>query len=74
MNNIKHVGRSVSHKQAGLHEREIAEFLGCYYGEGVAYLPKFGSKNMLSAANRLGFIDESGYITRMGRTLLARYF
>ena len=54
-------------------EAQIAALLEYRYGDGMVYLPRHQSHTLYSAAKRDGFIDEEGYLTRKGRTLLARY-
>ena len=54
-------------------EAQIAALLQYRYGDGMVYLPKHRSHTLYDVAMRDGFIDEEGYLTRKGRTLLARY-
>ena len=55
-------------------ESRIARILQYHYGDGLVYLPRGNSKELLSIAKDRGFIDSEGYITRKGRALLIRYF
>ena len=57
----------------GISERQIASILECRYGDGLVYLPKHKPNQLYCMAKKLGFIDMDGYLTRKGRTLLARY-
>jgi hypothetical protein len=43
------------------------------YGDGLVYLPKHKPQSLYSQAKQGGFIDAEGYLTRKGRTLMARY-
>ncbi|MBI4006586.1 MAG: hypothetical protein HY356_07940 [Gammaproteobacteria bacterium] len=58
-------------------EHQIAALLQCRYGDGLVYLPKNHTghiySHLYSMAQKLGFIDTEGYLTRKGRTLLARH-
>jgi len=54
-------------------ELRIARVLEHRYGDGMVYLPKEWPEQLLSLAKQFGFIDAEGYLTRKGRTLLARY-
>lgn len=54
-------------------EARIAQVLEHRYGDGMVYLPKEWPEQLLSLARQFEFIDEEGYLTRKGRTLLARY-
>ncbi len=54
-------------------EARIAQVLEHRYGDGLVYLPREWPEQLLSLAKQFGFIDEEGYLTRKGRTLLARY-
>jgi len=54
-----------------LEEQQMAELLECHYGDGLVYLPKTGSKQLLSTAKCGGFINTEGYLTRRGRMFLA---
>lgn len=54
-------------------EARIAQVLEHRYGDGMVYLPKEWPEQLLSLARQFGFIDAEGYLTRKGRTLLARY-
>ncbi len=56
-----------------LAESQIATILQYRYGDGLVYIPRHQSKSLYSQAKQLGFIDEEGYLTRKGRTLVARY-
>ncbi len=54
-------------------EARIAQVLEHRYGDGLVYLPREWPEQLLSLAKQFGFIDDEGYLTRKGRTLLARY-
>lgn len=54
-------------------EAQIADLLQYHYGDGMVYLPKYRFHSLYAIAKRDGFIDGEGYLTRKGRTLLARY-
>lgn len=54
-------------------ESQIAALLEDRFGDGLVYLPKNRSRALYSLARRHGFIDQEGYLTRKGRTLIARY-
>ena len=55
-------------------EQQIANLLEYRYGDGLVYLPKNFPNYLYSLAKNLGFIDPEGYLTRKGRTLLARNY
>jgi len=54
-------------------EARIAQVLEHRYGDGLVYLPREWPEQLLALAKQFGFIDDEGYLTRKGRTLLARY-
>lgn len=56
-----------------LEEKQIAELLECHYGDGLVYLARTGSRQLLSTAKNCGFISAEGYITYRGRIFLARF-
>ena len=56
-----------------LEERQMAELLECHYGDGMVYLPRTRSRQLLSIAKNGGFINTEDYLTRKGRMLLAHY-
>lgn len=55
-------------------EQQIASLLEYRFGDGLVYLPKNLPNHLYSMAKNLGFIDPEGYLTRKGRTLLARHY
>lgn len=57
----------------GTNEYQIAQLLEFRFGDGLVYLPKNRPKQLYSLAKEKGFIDREGYLTRKGRTLLARF-
>ena len=57
----------------GISERQIASILEYRFGDGLVYLPKHKPNQLYCMAKKLGFIDMDGYLTRKGRSLLARY-
>jgi hypothetical protein len=54
-------------------ESDIAKALEFRYGDGLVYLPKHQPENLFKLAAREGFVDQEGYLTRKGRSLLAKY-
>lgn len=54
-------------------ESDIARVLEYRYGDGLVYLPKHQPESLFKIAKTKGFIDQEGYLTRKGRSLLARY-
>lgn len=54
-------------------ENQIAALLQCRFGDGMVYLSRHLPSTLLDVAIRCGFVDAEGYLTRRGRTLLARY-
>ncbi|MEX2353884.1 MAG: hypothetical protein WD709_06820 [Gammaproteobacteria bacterium] len=59
--------------QPELPEAQIATILQYRYGDGLVYQPRHKSKSLYNEAVQSGFIDAEGYLTRKGRTLVARY-
>jgi hypothetical protein len=55
-------------------EQQIAMILEYRFGDGQVYLPRNNSNHLYFLAKKLGFIDIEGYLTRKGRSLLARYY
>jgi len=55
-------------------EQQIAAILEYRFGDGLVYLPRNSSNHLYSLAKKLGFIDIEGYLTRKGRSLLARHY
>lgn len=53
-------------------EHQIASILEYRFGDGLVYLPQNKPNHLYSLAKKLGFIDVEGYLTRKGRSLLAR--
>ncbi len=56
-----------------LEEEQMAELLECHYGDGLVYLPRTGSRQLLSTAKSGGFINAEGYLTRRGRMFIAHF-
>jgi hypothetical protein len=54
-------------------ESDIVKVLEYRYGDGLVYLPKHQPESLFKMAKIRGFVDQEGYLTRKGRTLLARY-
>ncbi len=54
-------------------ESDIVKVLEHRYGDGLVYLPKHQPESIFKMAKIKGFVDQEGYLTRKGRTLLARY-
>lgn len=54
-------------------ESDIAKVLECRYGDGLVYLSKQQPDSLFKMAKTKGFIDPEGYLTRKGRSLLAKY-
>ena len=54
-------------------ESDIAKALEYRYGDGLVYLPKHQPESLYKMATTKGFVDQEGYLTRKGRSLLARY-
>ena len=54
-------------------ESDIAHALQYRYGDGLVYLPKHQSESIYKLAATKGFVDQEGYLTRKGRSLLAKY-
>lgn len=54
-------------------ELDIAKVLEHRYGDGLVYLPKNQPEKLYKLAATKGFVDQEGYLTRKGRSLLARY-
>lgn len=54
-------------------ESDIAEVLQYRYGDGLVYLPKSQPDTIYRVAVNQGFVDQEGYVTRKGRSLLAKY-
>ncbi len=56
-----------------IEESQIAALLQSRFGDGMVYLSRHLPSTLLEMATRDGFVDAEGYLTRRGRTLLARY-
>ncbi len=54
-------------------ESDIAKALEYRYGDGLVYLPKHQPESLYKLATTKGFVDPEGYLTRKGRSLLAKY-
>jgi len=54
-------------------ESDIAKALEYRYGDGLVYLPKHQPESLFKMAATKGFVDQEGYLTRKGRSLLAKY-
>lgn len=54
-------------------ESDIAKALEYRYGDGLVYLPKHQPESLYKLATTKGFLDQEGYLTRKGRSLLAKY-
>ena len=64
---------SLSSDLVGDLESDIARVLEYRYGDGLVYLPKHQPESLYKIAKIRGFIDPEGYLTRKGRSLLAKY-
>jgi hypothetical protein len=54
-------------------EHAVARLLAHHYGDGGVYIPRHNSgSEALQVAVASGFVSDDGFITRKGRTLLAR--
>ncbi len=54
-------------------ESDIAKVLEHRYGDGLVYLPKNQPERLYKLATSKGFVDQEGYLTRKGRSLLSKY-
>jgi len=68
----KSMSAVMSTDRLNLEEQQMAKLLECHYGDGLVYLPRAGSRQLLSTAKSFGFISAEGYITYRGRIFLAR--
>jgi hypothetical protein len=48
-------------------EVAIANLLGHRFGDGLIYVRSRDDKRLLKRAMRLGFVDEGGYLTTLGK-------
>ena len=53
-------------------EAAIVELLGHRYGDGLVYLNAPEEREVFDCAVRRGLINEEGYLTPSGRSLLAQ--
>lgn len=53
-------------------EIAIAQLLDHRYGDGGVYLARDGASCLVRMAIESGFLSEDGYLTRKGRSLVAR--
>jgi len=53
-------------------ESAIAQLMNRRYGDGVVYVPRERSKQVLQTAIAEGYVSAEGFVTRKGRALLAR--
>jgi hypothetical protein len=67
------VSTSLEKNSSEISESQIAAILEHRYGEGMVCLPRKRLGELIELAKQLGFIDAEDYLTRKGRTLLARY-
>ncbi len=51
----------------------MLELLTNHYGDGSVYLPEGVSNQFLEMAKMIGYVNEEGYLTRMGRKLVTQY-
>ena len=54
-------------------DANMVKLLEHRYGDGQVYLPRHQPATLLDLAKQKGFLDNEGYLTRKGRTLLAKY-
>lgn len=54
-------------------EALIAAALEYRFGDGLVSLPRRQLNKLNDIAQKRGFVDKEGYLTRKGRALLARY-
>ena len=54
-------------------ESQIAMMLQHRFGVGHGFMPGKKVKSLYSKARERGYVDGEGYLTRKGRTLVARY-
>lgn len=54
-------------------ETALLRLLGHRYGDGLVYLGDDTERGLFAQAVTLGFINREGYLTRAGRSLLARH-
>lgn len=61
------------HQQTQVDETQLVGLLRLHYGDGEVYMPRNGTRSVLSAARQLGLIDVDGFLTRKGRMFLASH-
>lgn len=54
-------------------ESEFVKLLRHHYGDGIVYLLNGGAKRLYALAVKEGYVSDDGYLTRKGRSLLARH-
>lgn len=64
----------ISHNSKENIESQIAAMLDARFGDGLTtYQPKISSRLLFKKAVDMGFMDDEGYLTRKGRSLLTKY-
>lgn len=51
----------------------MLELLKNHYGDGSVYLPEGASADLLILATQQGYVNEEGYLTRMGRKFVTEH-
>ena len=54
-------------------DQDIIQLLSHRYGDGLVYLRERAERSLFDRAVRLGLITREGYLTPVGRAVLARY-
>ncbi|MGH8247928.1 MAG: hypothetical protein ACREUU_16020 [Gammaproteobacteria bacterium] len=55
-------------------DAQLAAVLESRFGDGMVYLPRNRPRYLFELAVNRGLIDAEGYLTRKGRTFLARHY
>lgn len=60
-------------RQAEDVDQDILDLLGHRYGDGLVYLHDDREEQLFHEAVRLGLVSAEGYVTPLGRSMLARH-
>lgn len=54
-------------------DAQLVSILDHHYGDGVVYIPENTPWSLYTFARKLGYINEEGFVTPKGKTLVTDY-
>ena len=67
------VAEEVNKMEATVDYFGMLELLKNHFGDGSVYVPNGASSELLQMAKSKGYVNEEGYLTREGRSLVSQH-